>query len=130
MAGDLLQRLQRRGVKLLVEVGPPFISQPIETARNAFDKTVTAKDREPVAGVITHRNAEVFHGPRCEIPLVAHQLQNLIVDRVHPIRALSHAIISGCITHIDTDMGIATPYSSLNVTSQGVKFLYHGVATP
>ena len=121
---------ERAGVELLVEVSLALISQAIEASRNPFNQTVPPKDREAISGVVTDGDAKVVNGPRREVPLVAHQLQDLVVDGVHPVRALSHALFCGCDAHIDTGVRVTTPYYSLSIPSQGVKSPRQRVVTP
>lgn len=111
----LLDRLELGGVEILVQVIATVVGETVESARDPLDEAVTAEDGEPVTGVVAHGNPEVVDGTRSEVPLVPHQLQDLIVDRLHPVRALSHTRGSSADPHISSGVGVATLYTGLTI---------------
>jgi len=99
VAPMLFDRLEVGGVELLVEVRATLVGEAVEAARDPLDEPVATENSKPVAGVVTNSDPEVADGTGREIPLVPHQLQDLIVDRVHPLRTLSHRCGTGGCVH-------------------------------
>lgn len=101
-----LSRLQCRYVKILSQIVQPIVSNRVDTDPEAFQQTVFSKNSaspSDVAGGIVKIVCEcidfVSNSLGLHVSFISQELQNTIIDRLHPRRRFSHTAISLCHAH-------------------------------
>lgn len=106
----LLRGIERRGVELLVEKGATLISETVEPVVDALQQPVLNQFRAPRGRVLTAGATKVADSLRGKVAAVPDQLQDRVVGRGHPLRALTHLLRRlTCGAHRFTDRECLSP---------------------
>ena len=123
MSAQIVDGIEFAGIEFLVQEGTAIVREAIETSPQTFDEAVFREFRQPVARVVSGGNVErLVECMGCEIPLISHRLHDALVDRAHPLRALSNHIFCSCgSAHIGTGGEL---YEMLSFVSKPINILF------
>ena len=110
-------RLELGSVEFLVEVSTPLVGETVQPLdfSDPLSQTIPRKRRHSHTRVATGTHAKILDGLRREVPLVAEMLHDALVNRAHPVGALSnHSPGCACSAHESTDISIhgKAPYNT------------------
>jgi len=104
---DVVRWVERAGVEFLVEKLPSLVSDTVETSREPLDEPIPAHLGKSVASVVGDGDVELLERAWGHVTLLAHGLEDLLVDLRHPVRSLPwHISRCGCAIH--SGVGIVT----------------------